>query len=178
MPGMTDVTVLKRGLDGAVAWQYEGRILEREANCVVLEAFFNRDDLPFMDVVLKRGDRFVETFYSDRWYNIFEIFDRDDGQRKGWYCNVGYPAVLDGGTVSYVDLALDLWVSADGRQTVLDEDEFLASPINAKTRAQALAALNELKKMFTQESPLSRVKRLSQDCDLPDTFSNTAPVES
>lgn len=150
MPGMTDVTVLKRGLDGTVAWQYEGRILKRAANCVTLEAFFNRADQPFMDVVFKRGDRFVETFYSDRWYNIFEIFDRDDGQRKGWYCNIGCPAVLDGGTVSYVDLALDLWVAADGQQTVLDEDEFLALPLDAGTRAQAAAALDELKSQFAQ----------------------------
>lgn len=150
MPGMTDVTVFKRGLDGTVAWQYEGRILKRTANCVTLEAFFNRPDLPFMDVVFKRGDRFVETFYNDRWYNIFEIFDRDDGQRKGWYCNISYPAVLAGGTVSYVDLALDLWVAADGQQTVLDEDEFLALPLDARTRAQAIAALDELKSQFAQ----------------------------
>ncbi|MFZ5821529.1 MAG: DUF402 domain-containing protein [Chloroflexota bacterium] len=156
MPGQNDVTVLKRGLDGAVAWQYEGRILEREANYVALEAFFNRDDLPFLDVVLKRGDRFVETFYSDRWYNIFEIFDRDDGSRKGWYCNIGYPAVVDGGTVSYVDLALDLWVSAAGRQTVLDEDEFLALPLDAATRAQATAALDELKRQFAQRRTFTK----------------------
>jgi hypothetical protein len=51
MPGVTDITVLKRNLDGEVTWQYEGRVLQREANCVVLEAFFNRDDMPFMDVV-------------------------------------------------------------------------------------------------------------------------------
>ncbi len=147
MPG-NRVTVLKRGLDGAVAWQYEGRILKRAANCVVLEAFFNRDDLPFMGVVLKRGDRFVETFYHDRWYNIFEIFDRDDGQRKGWYCNIGYPAVLAEETVSYVDLALDLWVAADGQQTVLDEDEFDALPLGVWEREQARAALETLQGLF------------------------------
>ena len=63
-------------------------------------------------------------YYTDRWYNIFEIYDRDDGQIKGWYCNIGKPAVIEDGVVSYVDLALDLWVSADGKQTILDEDEF------------------------------------------------------
>jgi hypothetical protein len=56
----------------------------------------------------------VETFYSDRWYNVFEIYDRDDGKFKGWYCNIGYPAVIEKDTVSYIDLALDLWVSAEG----------------------------------------------------------------
>jgi uncharacterized protein len=150
---MTDITVLKRNLAGEVTWQYAGRVLKRGANCVVLEAFFNRDDMPFMDVVLKRGDRFVETFYSDRWYNVFEIHDRDDGKFKGWYCNVGYPALLEKDTVSYIDLALDLWVAADGAQTVLDEDEFLGLSIDVMTRAQAVSALDELKQMFANEKP-------------------------
>ena len=150
---MTSITVLKRGLDGEVTWQYEGRVLERDSNYVVLEAVFNRDDMPFMDVVLKRGDRFVERFYSDRWYNIFEIYDRDDGQFKGWYCNVGYPAVLEKDRVSYIDLALDLWVSPDGTQTVLDEDEFLELPMDVMTRSQAVVALEELKEKFKNEQP-------------------------
>lgn len=150
---MTNITVLKRGLDGEVTWQYKGRVLKRESNCVVLEAFFDRDDMPFMDVVLKRGDRFVERFCSDCWYNVFEIYDRDDGNFKGWYCNVGYPAVLEKDTVSYVDLALDLWVAADGTQTVLDEDEFLELSIDVMTRAQAISALEELKRKFENEKP-------------------------
>ncbi len=153
MPGMKDIVVLKRGLDGEVTWQYEGRVLKRASNCVVLEAFFNRDDTPFMGVVLKRGDRFVETFYTDRWYNVFEIYDRDDGKFKGWYCNIGYPALLEKDTVSYIDLALDLWVAADGMQTVLDEDEFLELPMDGETRAQAVFALEELKQNFANEKP-------------------------
>jgi predicted RNA-binding protein associated with RNAse of E/G family len=153
MPGMTDITVLKRNLNGEVTWQYEGRVLKREANNIVLEAFFNRDNMPFMGVVLKRDDLFVETFYTDRWYNVFEIFDRDDGKFKGWYCNIGFPAVFEDNTVSYIDLALDLWVAPDGTQTVLDEDEFLAMPINVATRAQAISALDELKEIFANEKP-------------------------
>ena len=153
MPGITDITVLKRNLAGKVAWQYEGRVLKRDVNCVVLEALFNRDDMPFMDVVLKRGDRFVEKFFSDRWYNIFEIYDRDNGCFKGWYCNVGYPAMLEENVVSYIDLALDLWVAADGTQTVLDEDEFLELSIDVMTRAQAVSALEELKRKFADKKP-------------------------
>jgi protein associated with RNAse G/E len=103
--------------------------------------------------VLKEKDRFVETFYTDRWYNIFEIYDRDDRGLKGWYCNIGYPAVTDNGTVSYVDLALDLWISADGRQTVLDEDEFAALPLTDRDRELALQALEELKTVFQTKRP-------------------------
>jgi uncharacterized protein len=144
---------MKRNLAGEVIWQYEGSILKREPDLVVLEASFNRDDMPFMGVILKRGDRFVETFYSDRWYNVFEIYDRDDGKFKGWYCNIGYPAVIEKTTVSYIDLALDLWVAVDGAQTVLDEDEFLGLSMDVITRVQAVSALEELKQEFANKKP-------------------------
>ena len=91
-----------------------------------------------MDVILKEKDRFVETFYTDRWYNIFEIHDRDDDSCKGWYCNIGRPAEIADGTVSYVDLALDLWVTAKGMQTVLDEDEFIALDIDTGDEGKSL----------------------------------------
>ena len=57
--------------------------------------------------------RFVEYFFADRWYNIFAIYDRDDGKIKGWYCNIGMPALIEDGLVSYVDLALDLWAQSE-----------------------------------------------------------------
>jgi uncharacterized protein len=147
------IKVLKLNLAGEVTWQYEGRVLQRESSAVVLEAYFNRPDTPFMDVIFKEKDRFVETFYTDRWYNIFEIYDRDDNTFKGWYCNVGQPAVIADGTVSYIDLALDLWVAANGKQTVLDEDEFTALNIDKETRGKALLALAELKKLFQTKRP-------------------------
>ena len=84
---------------------------------------------------------------------MFQIFDREDGQFKGWYCNVGYPAVLEKDAVSYVDLALDLWVAPDGTQTVLDEDEFLELPMDVMTRAQAISALEKLKQRCANEKP-------------------------
>jgi protein associated with RNAse G/E len=147
------IRVLKMDLKGKVTWQYEGRVLRREPNALVLEAFFNRPDLPFADTVFRENDRFVESFYSDRWYNIFEVHDRDDDAVKGWYCNVGRPAVLTDDQVSYVDLALDLWVSADGRQTVFDQDEFDALELPVGERVQALEALGQLKELFGSKKP-------------------------
>jgi len=147
------IKVLKKNLSGEVAWQYEGNIIRRDDHSVTLEALFDRDDMPFVDIVLKRNDRFVETFYTDSWYNIFEIYDRDSKQLKGYYCNVGKPAVIEDGTVSYVDLALDLWVDEEGIQTVLDEEEFEELELDLRTREQALAALNELKNRFNQKKP-------------------------
>ena len=147
------ITVLKKNLAGEVTWKYDGVVFRREDNFIVLEALFNRPDTPFMDIVLKENDRFVETFYNDRWYNIFEIYDRDDGNLKGWYCNVGMPAVFEDGVVSYVDLALDLWVSADGKQSILDEDEFAKLDLMDDIRAGALNGLMELRLLFENKNP-------------------------
>ena len=148
------ITVLKKNLAGEVTWQYEGRVIRHEPNAVILEAFFNRPDMPFVDVVLKQNDRFVETFYTDRWYNIFEIYDRDDGRLKGWYCNIGKPAVLEDGMVSYIDLALDLWISVDGRQTILDEDELDELELDETTSRQVYGALRELVEIFKIKRPV------------------------
>jgi hypothetical protein len=152
MPGMK-IRAQKLGLDGKVLIEYEGDEIERGENFIVFEALFTRDDMPFQDVIFKKGDRFVEYYYADRWYNIFEIYDRDDGKLKGWYCNIGKPAMIAGGVVSYVDLALDLWVSADGRQTVLDEDEFdaLEAPVDLKTNARL--GLQTLQDYFSNKKP-------------------------
>lgn len=147
------ITVQKQNLAGEVTWQYEGEVLEHGSNYVVLEAYFNRPDTPFMGVVLKENDRFVETFFTDRWYNIFEIYDRDDGMIKGWYCNIGKPAVIEDEVVSYVDLALDLWVSVNGVQTVLDEDEFEKMDLDDAMRSKALSGLRELQSNFKNKRP-------------------------
>lgn len=147
------VKVQKKNPEGEVTYEYEGVLLKRDENSVTLEAIFDREDLPFMDVVLKKGDRFVEQYYTDRWYNIFAVYDRDDGKLKGWYCNVGKPAVIEDGVVSYVDLALDLWVSVRGEQTVLDEDEFERLNLKEELKVGAWNGLHELKQFFNNNRP-------------------------
>jgi hypothetical protein len=145
--------VLKKNIADEVTWQYEGVVLSRKGNTVTLEALFNRDDMPFMDIVLKRNDRFVETFYSDHWYNIFEIYDRDDNKFKGWYCNIGKPAIIEDDFVSYVDLALDLWVSVNGKQTVLDEDELEELNLDDELRQKVYDGLRELQDVLKTKNP-------------------------
>jgi len=109
------ITVIKRNLQGEETWRYTGVLTRRAGTSLHLEAPFNGPETLVMGTFIKPGDRFVETYYTDRWYNIFEVHDRDDERVKGWYCNVAQPAVLEAGDrLSYVDLALDLWVAPDG----------------------------------------------------------------
>lgn len=147
------IIVDKLSPQGELKWRYMGEMIARGEGWLRLEAYFDREDASFMDTSLKRGDRFVETYYSDRWYNIFEIHDREDDALKGWYCNITQPARFADGRVEYVDLYLDLWVSANGAQTVLDEEEFLASGLEEGTRRAAQEALAELQGLFKAKRP-------------------------
>ena len=149
------IKVQKKNPAGEVSYEYEGVLMKRDEHSIVLEALFDRADTPFLDVVFKTGDRFIEYYYTDRWYNIFTVYDREDGNVKGWYCNVGKPAEFADGVVSYVDLALDLWVSTSGQQTVLDEDEFEVLDLDEELRAGALQGLEELKQLFLKDKPPS-----------------------
>jgi uncharacterized protein len=150
---MTPITVIKRNAKGDETWRYTGIVTRRQGTAIHLEASFNGEDAEFMGIVIKHGDPFQEVYYTDRWYNIFEIHDRYDGHLKGWYCNVGRPAVEEGeDVISYVDLALDLWIAPDGTQTVLDEDEFAVLDLDPATRARALSALAELRDLFQEKT--------------------------
>lgn len=143
-----ELTVLKQNPAGEILWSYTGHRLEQVGTRLVLEAFFDREDRQFHGMPLLRGDRFVETYYSDRWYNVFAIYSREDGSLRGWYCNITRPALFQDGMVSYVDLALDLLVFPDGRQLVLDEDEFAALNLSPSEQAAARQALAELETSF------------------------------
>ena len=147
------ITVIKCNPEKQETWRYSGRCLAIRPDEVTLEALFNRPDRPFLDLTLAFGDRFVEIYFSNRWYNVYEIHSGQAGPIKGWYCNVSLPAEfnLNKGKLTYTDLALDLWVYPDGRQVVLDEDEFAALQIDRVTAQQARAALGELQTLAGQD---------------------------
>lgn len=142
------LTIHKLDTNNHETWQYQGEILEKSMNKIVIKAYFNRDDFELNGIWLCRDDYFIETYYKDRWYNIFQIHDKNDDHVKGWYCNVSYPAEISDSDISYVDLALDLLVFPNGDQLVLDQDEFEALEINEDTCRKAINGLKELQQLF------------------------------
>jgi protein associated with RNAse G/E len=148
---MKKLTIVKLDHQGREVDRYWGEVLSHTDSKIVLETHFAGDEINVGGIVLREGDSFHETFYFRRWYNIFEIYDGGTGQIKGWYCNVCHPAAMDGDAVSYRDLALDLLVFPDGKQIVLDEDEFEDLQIPIRVKNDALAALRELQTKFKRE---------------------------
>ena len=141
------IRVHKLDAEGIELWQYEGIVLERNDTYLTLEAFFNRDAVEIAGLQLRRGDRFVETFYFERWYNIFAIHDKETEQLKGWYCNICRPAWMESQDLFAEDLALDIIVLPDRQIVVVDQDEFEALNLSTLDRAKAQAALEELTKL-------------------------------
>jgi len=144
---MIEITVVKQNVEGQETWRYSGYLLRRDSHSVLIEAYFNRPDMLFNGMLLGEGDRFIEIYFDNRWYNIFEIHGREDGALKGWYCNVTRPAQFSDDRIDYIDLALDLLVFPDGRQLILDEAEFDELSLDDGTRQQARNALLELQRL-------------------------------
>lgn len=142
---MTILTVYKHDAAGNPVWSYSGEVMSRGEGWVCLEARLNIEDRDAGFIVWRRGDRMIEWFYSDRWYNIFEVHDVRDDALKGWYCNITRPAQIEDNTIRADDLALDVFVGPDGTVTLLDEDEFAEQVLTDDERAQAWEAVDALR---------------------------------
>ena len=146
----SDMTIIKNNHIGVEVWRYAGKIIAESPKGIIAEAYFNRSDLEFNGILLKEGDRFLELYLYGKWFNIYEIHDRDSGLLKAWYCNITRPVLVAEHTIRYDDLALDLLVYPDLRQLSLDEDEFLSLDLNKADQQNARSALKELQTLFSQ----------------------------
>lgn len=142
--------IIKNDHFGKKVWEYDGQIVERTASSVLVQAHFNRTDLMFNGILFREGDRFLELYPYGKWFNIYEIHDKDSDLVKGWYCNVTRPARVSEKQIAYDDLALDLLVYTDRKILVLDEDQFLRLSLTRAEVRQAENAIKELKDIFSQ----------------------------
>jgi hypothetical protein len=132
--------------DGSRQYRWEGLEIERHPDHLVFAAVFKTDRRDLGYVVFERGDVFYEYYYFDRWYNVFQIYSVS-GDLKGWYCNITRPAQVADGELTFVDLALDLFVYPDHRFLVLDQEEFdelAAGTYRTEDVVAARSALTEL----------------------------------
>jgi protein associated with RNAse G/E len=125
--------------------------LRRDSASVTVRTTWPLDPLDLGILRFETGDIFVETYYADRWYNIFQVHGAD-GRLKGWYCNITRPAVIGADRVDSEDLELDLVVAPDRAVVRLDdEDEFAARHLERdepEAHAAALAAVEELRALI------------------------------
>lgn len=157
--GMAEITVHKRNHAGELVMSYQGEIIDRGDTWVCLRAPFKRPDVDLGVVLLRQGDIFTEWFFSDRWYNIFQVEDVGTGRVKGWYCNITRPAVIAEKDVSADDLQLDVFVTPGATVLLLDEDEFAALDLSPDERMEALRAVETIRAAVAgREAPFDRIR--------------------
>lgn len=138
------ITVVKQDPRGKAKLRYQGEIAESLPDKIIIQAIWTHPSRDLGYIQFEPGDCFTEYFYTDRWFNIFEITSAA-GTRKGWYCNVTEPAVIFDHRVEQIDLILDVWVSPDGKALILDEDEFAAdSTLSDEQRERARQGLQAI----------------------------------
>jgi predicted RNA-binding protein associated with RNAse of E/G family len=135
---------------------YEGVIVVEEPGHMLVHARWERRAMDLGYVVFAPGDHFFEHYYSERWYNIFEVRSAE-GVLKGWYCNITRPACFEGDAVTSEDLELDLFVAPDRKQLLrLDLDEFAALELHVREPEAydaAIRALHALEEMARTGAP-------------------------
>ena len=158
---MNLIEIIKYDLNLIEQWRYSGEVVLRKPDRVVIEAYFDRSDVQVANLLLAQHDRFLEIYFQDRWYNIYQVYAGNSSQLKGWYCNITRPPRLTDTEISYIDLALDLVVLPNGEQTVLDADEFQQLELRDHEKKQALSALKELQALFHQNQAAFNIIDLS-----------------
>jgi uncharacterized protein (DUF952 family)/protein associated with RNAse G/E len=158
--------------DGAFHWRHPARLVEEHEGFLVTETSAGLEIAttrgPWTDPWNTRG-----FYWPDRWYNVIRL-EEPDGRLSGFYCNIATPAELDGETLRYIDLQLDVratsverppfepvhearrphGTSVDGllRYEVWDEDEFEAARVKYGYPDElvrlASAALDELRRLI------------------------------
>ena len=144
--------------DGSVKIEYTGTLRDRSNEHISIDTGWSREPMDLGYVLLETDDRWLETFFFDRWFNIFRISAKD-GTLKGFYMNISKPPVIEGNELDWEDLAIDIWVRPDGTYLILDMDEFHELEIDDRTGKRALEALENAKKFVERkEGPLEEIR--------------------
>lgn len=147
----TTITVRACKYDGREHRRWTAQILKQDGALLVLDAYFPEEISHDLLGTIAAGTHSLEYYWLDRWYNVFR-FAEPSGVLRNYYCNVNVPPSLDGETLSYIDLDLDILVAPDFSYQILDRDDF---ENNAKlynypveVRKNAIQALDDLVRMI------------------------------
>jgi protein associated with RNAse G/E len=149
------VRVLK--YDGTEYRRWNGRVSGCDRSLLILDAEFEHHVRHHLLGDIRRGTRTIEYYWLDRWYNVFRFLN-DNDETQLYYCNINMPPTFADGTLSYIDLDIDILVQPDLAYEVLDLDEFEKHAelfgYDIETNRQARAAVDELISMIeTRQFP-------------------------
>jgi protein associated with RNAse G/E len=109
--------------DGSEHRNWPGQLVVNDPPLLIVDAIFVEDVQHELLGAITKGTVSTEYYWLDRWYNIFR-FGGKAQQNTTFYCNVTIPPRLENGTLSYVDLDIDVFVHTDFTYEVLDLEDF------------------------------------------------------
>jgi protein associated with RNAse G/E len=116
--------VAPRRYDGSPKFRYPVDGLTLAADHWVVHGIFGPEIGPHSQRLgFFPGDHTIEFYRADVWWNVYAVFG-PEGQRRGYYCNVGTPATRQADEIVYTDLDIDLLVGPTGAYRLMDEDEY------------------------------------------------------
>jgi predicted RNA-binding protein associated with RNAse of E/G family len=147
------IRVEKLNPDGSFSFAWQAQLLVAYENLRRVSAEFNGKPTRLGRVMLSLGDCFIETYYSDRWYNIFEIYSPSDAKPKLWYFNITKPAIFEPNLIRWVDLALDVLIFPEGDHALLDLDEFGALDLDFESQRRCWQAVEQIISLAESKKP-------------------------
>ena len=137
-----EITINARKYDGSLRRQWTAGVVSQTEELTVAVGRFEFD-VEHSDLgLIKQGTVSFEHFWRDRWYNIFR-FHEPDGALRNYYCNVAMPFTLEGETLEFVDLDIDVVAWPDGRVEVLDRDDFEVNSVKFGYPEDVIAAAEQ-----------------------------------
>ncbi|MFN3418279.1 MAG: DUF402 domain-containing protein [Pyrinomonadaceae bacterium] len=118
---------------------------------------------------ISRGTVSLESFWTDRYYNLFAFFD-PDFKFRNLYFNICLPPVIQGDSIVYSDLDIDVAVWPDGSIDVLDEDDFASNALTLKypeqLKSKVRETLSEILELAENHSPYEIFNSVFGECRL------------
>lgn len=156
-PKQLTVRVLK--YDGSEYRHWRGTLSRQEGSLIVVDAQFEEDVRHHLLGEINCGTQTIEYYWLDRWYNVFRFLE-SDGRTRLFYCNVNMPPVVGDGSLTYIDLDIDVLVQPDFSYQVLDLEEFEENAARfeypEQVKIETRAAVSELISLIeTRQFPFS-----------------------
>jgi len=124
MKHLEEITVCSLKHGGRPHRTWRARLETRAGSLIVLDAFFAEEVRHPILGTIEAGTLSKEYFWTDRWYSVFRFGSPTNSDLLNFYCNVNTPARLEGDTLTFTDLDIDVLVRPDLAYSILDEDEF------------------------------------------------------
>jgi uncharacterized protein len=121
----TDILEIKRTLDGREQ-RFDCTLLQRTPDWVAVRYVLSAPAV-VGTLVLPAGTETIAHYWPDRPYTAYHWFDAG-GRPLGVYLNAAADVVLGADAIRWLDMALDVLVTAKGGVELLDDDEARAAP--------------------------------------------------